>query len=409
MLRIRSFQAITPSPEQAARVSSPPYDVVSRAEARALAAGNADSFLHVIRSEIDLPEDVPPDDQRVYDRARQSFQDLLERGVLTRQTQPGMYLYRQVLNHRPQVGLVCCCHVDDYAAGVIKRHEKTRPDKEDDRTRHVLAVNANTGPVLLAYRDDAAIGRIMVDDMNERPVFHFNAPDGVTHSAWTAQDPARYVEAFGRLPAAYVADGHHRAASAARAGQERRAADPQPSDDKEYSWFLVALFPASDLNILAYNRVVSDLGGRTVDEVAAALETVGAMTPTEDREPREPGRFCIYLGGRWHQLTLDPESIDRTDPIRCLDVDLLQQRVLGPVLGIGDPRTDPRIDFVGGIRGPQELERRVDRGEAALAVSVYPTSIEQLLEVADAGLIMPPKSTWFEPKLRSGLFVHSLD
>ncbi len=409
MLRIRPFPAIRPLPHFAARVASLPYDVLNRAEAAALAADNPLSFLHVVRSEIDLPESVSPYDQSVYRTARENLDRMIDQEILIQDAAPDFYLYRQVWKHRTQVGLVCCCHVQDYQDGIIKRHEKTRPEKENDRTQHVLAVNANTGPVFLAYRDDPQIARLIQREMTDRPLYHFNASDGVTHTVWQAADARSLAAAFERLSSAYVADGHHRAASAARAGAERAAANPAHGGSEEYNWFLAALFPANDLTVLPYNRVVADLNGLTPADVLQALSEVGRLESTGRSTPESPGRFCIYLEGCWHECILDSRSIDRTHPIGSLDVELLQTRILGPILGVGDPRLDARIDFVGGIRGIEELRRRVDSGDAAIAFSLFPTSMDQLLAVSDAGLVMPPKSTWFEPKLRSGLFVHRLD
>lgn len=409
MVRIFPFRALRPRPAIAARVASLPYDVVTTDEARALAADEPLSFLHVVRSEIDLPADVDPHDDRVYATARANLRRLVDDGVLVRDATPSLHLYRLVREHRAQVGLVACAHVDDYEAGTIRRHELTRPDKENDRTRHVLETNANAGPVFLAFRDDPAVARAMTADMNDRPIVHFNAPDGVTHSVWPVRDPSRYVDAFARMPAVYVADGHHRAASAARAARTRAAANPDHHGDEEYNRFLVALFPASRLTILPYNRVVRDLGGRRPAEVREALAAVGTLAPAAAPEPGAAHAFGVYLDGAWHRLTLDPDSIDRADPVGSLGYELLQRRVLEPVLGITDVRTDPRIDFVGGIHGPRRLQAMVDAGEAAIAFCMHPTGIDELFAVADAGLVMPPKSTWFEPKLRSGLFVHELD
>ncbi|MHC5026985.1 MAG: DUF1015 domain-containing protein, partial [Planctomycetota bacterium] len=282
MLRVRPFEAIRPHPTNVARVASPPYDVVNEDEARALAAENPQSFLHVVRSEIDLPPDTSPYDDAVYETARRNLDRMLETNVMMREDEPRMYIYRQVRNHRRQAGLVCCCHIDDYANGTIKKHEKTRRDKEDDRTRHVLATDANSGPVFLTYRKDLAVQRFMIDDMNHRPLFHFDADDGVTHTVWTVVDPGRYVDAFSNVPAAYVADGHHRTASAARAGAERRAANPDHTGNEPYNWFLTVLFPAEDLTILAYNRVIRTLGDRTADEVRDALAAVGTLTASPD-------------------------------------------------------------------------------------------------------------------------------
>jgi uncharacterized protein (DUF1015 family) len=409
MLRIAPFAALRPLPNQAARVASVPYDVVNSAEARRLAEGNPLSFLHVVKPEIDLPEGTNLYDDAVYAKAAENLQRLIDSGTLIREKAPALYLYRQVMKHRPQVGLVACCHIDDYANDIIKKHEKTRREKEDDRTRHVKIVNANTGPVFLTYRDRVEIDRLVEKDMNARPVYHFDAPDGVTHTVWIVSDPRPYVEAFREVHCAYVADGHHRSASAARAGAEKRAANPNHTGEEEYNWFLTVLFPAGQLNILPYNRVVNDLNGQTAGQVLDRLREVGSLSETDEPSPDKPGVFCFYIDGRWYRLELDPATIDRSDPIESLDVALLQSRVLEPIFGIDDPRTSDRIDFVGGIRGTGELAGRVDRGEAAVGISMHPTTIDQLLSVADAGLVMPPKSTWFEPKLRSGLFIHTLD
>jgi uncharacterized protein (DUF1015 family) len=409
-LRIRPFAAVHPRSEKAAQVACVPYDVIDTAEARSLAEGKPMSFLHVIRSEIDLPESTNPYDDAVYAKAKENLQRFLDEGVLIRDDEPGMFIYRQVMDHREQFGLVCCCHVDDYMSDIIKKHEKTRQDKEDDRTRHVLTLNANAEPVFLTYREQPAINTLVTQDTNERPLFHFNAPDGVTHTIWRVADPQQYIDAFAAIDAAYIADGHHRSASAARAGAERCAANPNHTGEEEYNWFLTVLFPHSQLQILPYNRVVKDLAGKSPQQVFDDLGSVGDLQRESGQtQPDRAGRVCIYLDNAWHTLTFPASLIEHSDPINSLDVSLLQSRVLEPVLGIGDPRTDKRIDFVGGIRGTGELEQRVNSGRAAIAFSMNPTSIEQLLNVSDAGMVMPPKSTWFEPKLRSGLLVHSLD
>ena len=412
MLRIRPFSAIGPQPNRAPQVSCVPYDVINTAEAREMAQGNPISFLHVIRSEIDLPESTNPYDDSVYAKAKENFQNFLAKGILMRDEQPRMFLYRQVMNHRSQVGLVCCCHIDDYTSDVIKKHEKTRKDKEDDRTRHVLELNAHAEPVFLAYRDQAAVDQMVEMDMNSRPEFHFITKDGVTHTIWKVEDAQRYVDAFGRdpgVPVAYIADGHHRTASAVRAGLERRRADRASNPDAEYNWFLAVLFPASQLQILPYNRVVKDLNGLSSIQFLEKVTEVGAVAKTSQPRPPRAGVVCFYLDGEWRSLEFDPKSINHADAIGSLDVSLLQDRVLTPILGVGDPRTDKRIDFVGGIRGTAELERRINSGDMAIAFSMHPTSMAQLMAVSDAGEIMPPKSTWFEPKLRSGLLIHSLD
>jgi uncharacterized protein (DUF1015 family) len=407
-MRLNPFRAIRPVPELAARVAAVPYDVVNREEAVALSAGNPHSFLHVGRSDIDLGPDVDPHDDRIYAKAREQLDRLLSEGTLVRDSKPALFLYRQIMDGREQIGVVGCVHVDDYERDLIRKHEKTRQDKEDDRTRHVLTLNANAEPVFLTYRGQADIDTLAAATAKDRPLYDFTAPDGVRHTVWQISDPAPLVRAFGAIPHAYVADGHHRSASAWRAGKELRSSNPKHRGDEEYNWFLAVLFPAAQLRILPYNRTVRDLNRMKPPEFLAELARVGKLTATKSPIPPRSGSFCVYLAGGWHSLELDPASIDRSDPIGSLDVSLLQNRVLAPILGIGDPRIDQRIDFVGGIRGPAELERRVNTGEAAVAFSLYPTTLEQLMSVADSGQVMPPKSTWFEPKLRSGLFVHEL-
>jgi uncharacterized protein (DUF1015 family) len=384
-----------------------PYDVVNRKEAAELAQGNPHSFLHVGRSDIDLPEDLDPHDPRIYSQARAALDQFIARGVLIRDGKPALYLYRQIMGDRAQTGLVGCVHIDDYEHDIIRKHEKTRQDKEDDRTRHVLTLEAHAEPVFLTYRGRPEIDTLSAPVLLTVPLYDFTACDGVRHTVWRVSDAARWLGAFRRVPHAYVADGHHRSASAWRAGKERRGANPNHQGNEEYNWFLAVLFPSDQLTILPYNRVIRDLGGKTPVEVLQALGGVGRVSRAQDPRPSKPGRFCIYLAGTWYEVELEQKSIDRQDPIGSLDVSLLQDRVLGPIFGIGDPRTDNRIDFVGGIRGTAELERRVSSGEMAIAFSLYPTTVDQLMAVSDAGVIMPPKSTWFEPKLRSGLFVHT--
>jgi uncharacterized protein (DUF1015 family) len=408
-VRLHPFSSIRPVPELAARVAAVPYDVVDRAEAAELARDNPYSFLHVGRSDIDLPEDTDPYDPRIYAKARQALDGLIGDGVLIRDPEPTLYLYRQIMNGRAQTGVVGCVHIDDYEGDIIRKHEKTRPDKEDDRTRHVLTLNAHAEPVFLAYRSRPEIQRRSEQVVSTEPLYDFTTSDGVRHTVWRVAEPAEWVELFRAVPHAYVADGHHRSASAWRAGKERRAVNRKHRGNEEYNWFLAVLFPAEQLTIMPYNRVVRDLCGKRPADVLRELERVGRVSRISDPRPPRPGIFCTYLEGAWHRLELDPATIDRQDPIASLDVSLLQDRVLGPVLGIGDPRTDKRIDFVGGIRGTVEIERRVDSGEMAIGFSLFPTTMEQLMAVSDAGVVMPPKSTWFEPKLRSGLFVHELD
>ena len=408
-MRLNPFRALRPVPELAARVASVPYDVVGRDEAAELAADNPQSFLHVGRSDIDLPPETDPHDDRVYAAARDALHRLEREGTLVREPEPCFYLYRQIMDGRAQTGVVGCVHIDDYETDVIRKHEKTRKDKEDDRTRHVLELNANAEPVFLTFKPRAELGRLADPITREAPLFDFVAPDGVRHIVWRIGDTRPWAEFFGTVPHAYVADGHHRSASAWRAGRERRAADAAPHGNEEYNWFLAVLFPSDQLRILPYNRVVRDLAGMTPGGVLERLAEVGKVVPAADPTPDRCGTVCVFLDGAWHRLEFDPAKIDATDPIKSLDVSLLQDLVLGPILGIGDPRTDQRVDFVGGIRGTAELERRVRSGQAAIAFSMHPTTLDQLMAVSDGGQVMPPKSTWFEPKLRSGLFVHTLD
>ncbi|MDP7005295.1 MAG: DUF1015 family protein [Phycisphaerales bacterium] len=407
-LRIRPFHAVHPTNSNAPKVASVPYDVINKEEAAQIGKENKDSFIHVVRSEIDLDDNCSPYDPSVYSKAKESYEKLLKDGTLIKDKTRSIYLYRQIMGSHHQVGLVACCHVDDYNNNLIKKHEKTRQVKEDDRTNHVLGINANSGPVFLTYKDQEEIDSIVKDEINKRPMFHFVSEDGITHTGWRIENNEKLLTACKNIDIAYVADGHHRSASAARAAEELSNKNNNHSGYEEYNWFLTVLFPASQLHILPYNRIVFDLNNNSTDEFLSKLEEVGHVSKTDNPNPSSSGTCCIYLGKEcgWYQL--DFEKIDKNDPIASLDVDLLQQRVLSPILGIGDPRSDTRIDFVGGIRGTEELEKRVNSGEAQVAFSMYHTTINQLIDVADANLIMPPKSTWFEPKLRSGLFVHDL-
>lgn len=411
MLRVNPFAALRPKPEVAQEVAAVPYDVVNTEEAKKLAEGRPLSFLHVSRSEIDMPPGTDPYSAGVYQKALSNL-NRLEREVMLREAAPSVYLYRQEMTllgkKVSQTGVVCCCHVEDYGANVIKRHEKTRKDKEDDRTRHVVTLRTNTGPVFLMYRDRESISELVAAETAMPPLYDFVAVDGVRHTVWRSNQSPKFVSEFARVDAAYVADGHHRAASAARAAVELRAQNPAHDGSEEYNWFLCSLFPASELTILPYHRVVKDLNGLTEAGLLDALRTIASVEPTNEPNPPQPGCFGMYVGQRWYRVTLPAASIDPRDPVGSLDYTLLYDRVLGPILGIGEIRTDQRIDFVGGIRGTAELEKRVDSGRDAIAFAMHPTTIDHLLRVADADQIMPPKSTWFEPKLRSGLLVHTL-
>lgn len=391
------------------RVAAPPYDVVTRDEAAALAAGNPFSFLHVGRPDIDVPADVDPHDERVYRKGRDNLRAFMADGTLRQDPEPSLYLYELTREGRPQVGVVGCVHIDDYERDVIRKHERTRPDKEDDRTRHVLTLRANAEPVFLTFAGQPIVERLNALEMAEPPLYDFASDDGVRHRVWRIRHADAYVDAFRRIDVAYVADGHHRSASAWRAGRELRAANPGHTGDEEYNWFLAVLFPAHQLTILPYHRVVRDLNGLSPSEFLIRLGAVGRLEATGAPAPDRPGSFGVYVGGAWYRLTLDPESASGDDPLRALDAERLHRQVLEPVLGIRDIRTDQRIDFVGGSRGTGELARRVDRGEMAVAFALFPVRVEQMMAIADRGGVMPPKSTWFEPKLKSGLFVHTLD
>ncbi len=375
-----------------------------------MAQGNPFSFLHVGRSDIDVGPEVDPYDERVYTKARDNLRAFMLDGTLIQDRDPSLYLYELTASNRSQIGLVGCVHIDDYEQNIIKKHERTRKDKEDDRTKHVLTLNANAEPVFLTYVGQPFIDRLNAAEMRAKPLYDFTSSgDGVRHRVWVAKNPADYVDAFRRIEHAYVADGHHRSASAWRAGQERKAANRNHTGLEEYNWFLAVLFPARELRIMAYNRVVRDLNGLTVSDFLEQIAMLGTLSKTDSGGPDRPWTFGIYLAGQWYRLELDPITIEERDPIKSLDAELLYERILKPVLGIGDIRSDKRVDFVGGGRGLEELQRRVDSGEMAIAFALHPVQIEQVMAVADGGGVMPPKTTWFEPKLKSGLFVHSLD
>lgn len=410
MPRIKPFQALRPRPELASKVASVPYDVVNRDEAAALAEGNPLSFLHVVRPDIDFPPEKNPYDPDIYEKASANFQKLIQDGVLFRDTEDCLFAYRQIMNGRSQVGIVCCVHIDDYENNLILKHEKTRKSKEDDRTRHVLALNANAGPVFLTYRGIDDINFMVAKVIEGTPLYDFVAVDGVQHTVWRIPKAQQLVDALSSVPVFYIADGHHRAASAWRAGNELRRRLPNGGDGtEECNWFLSVLFPSSQLRILAYNRILKDLNGLSVPELLEKLDRLGDLEQTDNPVPDAPGSFCFFIDRRWWKLTIPPDPLFADDPIRSLDVSILERQVLQPIFGIEDVRTDSRIDFVGGIRGTAELERLCVSVDWEVAISMYPTTLDQLMAVSDAGEIMPPKSTWFEPKLRSGLLVHTLE
>ncbi len=407
-MRVKPFRALRPAPGLEERVAAVPYDVVDTDEARALAEGNPDSFLHVTRPEIDLPAGTELYSDAVYAQGAWALGAMQERGALIRDERECLYLYRQIMGEHSQTGVVLCSHIDDYASNRIRKHEKTRQNKEDDRTRHVLEMNANAGPVFLTFRDTETLDALITGVESGQPaLYDFVAVDGVRHTLWRVAEALEpWIAAFADVPLSYVADGHHRAAAAWRAGQKRCAMNPRHDGSEEYNWFLTVLFPASQLSVMAYNRCVQDLNGLSLNDFLKRTGEIFRMRPSAGAVPDAPRQLCMYAGGEWYSLSWEPFD---SDPVSSLDVSVLQDRLLAPVLGIHDPRTDERIAFVGGIRGTGELVSRVDSGGDAVAFSLFPVSIGQMMDIADAGQIMPPKSTWFEPKLRSGLLVHSLD
>ena len=411
MSMIKPFRAYRPRPELARDIASFPYDVVSSDEARAIARGNPLSFLHVGKPEIDLDPSISLYDDRVYAKGRENLYRLISDGTLNRDPAPCLYVYQQTMGRHVQAGLVGACSVGEYERGLIRKHEHTRKDKEDDRTRHVTECNANAEPVFLTYRARREIDAIVDGARARRPAYDFVASDGIGHALWVVSNRGEIdslVRLFAGIPCLYVADGHHRTAAAVRHGQMMRAKNPHPRGDEPYEFFMAVVFPHDQLQILDYNRVVKDLNGLTADQFLARIGERFAVKPADAPNPPARRQFGMFLGGAWRRLEAKPGTFPADDPVKGLDVSILQDNLLAPVLGIADPRTDKRIDFVGGIRGMGELEKRCRDGWA-VAFSLHPTSLEQLMAVADSGMVMPPKSTWFEPKLRSGLTVRIIE
>jgi len=411
MSDIRPFRGLRPRVDLATQVASPPYDVMNSAEAKAMAGDNKFSFLHVIKPEIDLEQGINPYDDKVYAKGAENLQRLIADGALVKEKQPCFYIYQQKMGDHIQTGVVAGASVDEYETGKIKKHEFTRPDKEDDRTRHVNSLNANTGPVFLTYAETGEVDAFVNKVRARTPEYDFVSDDGIGHTLWIVSDQSEIAElaaAFKQVPHLYVADGHHRSASATRVRKIRRDDNASHSGDEEYNYFLTVIFPDTQMKIMAYNRVVFDLNGQSEADFLKAVGEKFDVTPATSPEPAGGHTFCMYLSGKWHQLVAKAGTFPADDPVASLDCAILQDNLLGPILGIDDPRTNKRIDFVGGIRGTGELEKRCGEG-AAVAFSLYPTSIEQLMSVADAGKVMPPKSTWFEPKLRSGLITRPLE
>lgn len=408
---LRPFKAIRPKREYASAVAALPYDVMNSSEAAEMVKGNPYSFLHVDKAEIDLPADTDLYSDAVYAKAAENLNKLVENGICEQEEVPCLYLYRQVMNGRPQTGIVGCASIDDYINNIIKKHEHTRADKEADRIRHVDICDANTGPIFLCYSRKAAVDEVIDRYLATEPMYDFTTEDGIRNIVWRIADEkdiAIVQTAFMQIPALYIADGHHRCASAVRVGLSRREENPAYTGEEEFNFFLCVCFRADELEIMDYNRLLADLNGNSEEELLAKLGTSFEMEEaSEAYKPCEKHNFGLYLGKKWYSLTLKDGLCNENDPVESLDVSVLQNLVIAPLFGIDDPRTDKRIDFVGGIRGLGELERRCGT-DMECAFAMYPTSLDELMRIADAGQIMPPKSTWFEPKLLSGLFIHKL-
>ncbi len=412
MAVIKPFKGLRPVKDLVEKVACPPYDVLDREEAKRLAEGNPYSFLHVIKPEIDLPDDVDLYDERVYRKGAENLRKFIEQGILKQDSQDSFYIYQQQCCDHTQTGLVIAASCDDYDSNVIKKHELTREEKEEDRTKHILYTNANTGPVFLTYRARDDINSVIEDFIKaHEPEYDFTSDD-VRHIFWVVQDEEvirKLIELFAKVESLYIADGHHRAAAASRARRIKKESNPNHTGKEEYNYFLAVAFPHNQLRILPYNRAVKDLNGLSSEEFLEKVKEKFEVKEAESPVPVRKHQICMFLDGRWYLLEPKPGTYREDDPVESLDVAILQNNLLAPVLGIENPRKDRRITFVGGVKGTDELERMVRSGEYRVAFSMYPTSIEELLAVSDAGRIMPPKSTWFEPKLKSGLVVHLLD
>ncbi len=401
-MKIKSFEAIRPTEELAPEVASVPYDTINRQEAKELAENNPYSFLRIIRAEIELDDNVDIHSEAVYKHSAENFKKFLNEGILIKENEPSLYIYRQIMNGHVQDGIVCCCHIEDYEQDIIRKHEHVLPAKVKDRTHLIKELNANTGPIFLTYKDSSDIDSLVAKEHENEPLFSFKSEDDVEHIVWKVKDVEALQKLMQDIPTAYIADGHHRAASAVSVGQERRETNPQHTGEEEYNWFLSVMFPAGQLHIMPYNRCVRDLNGMTAEDFLDVVRARFNFDAVHTPEPPERGSVSMYLAGEWYTFRWGGKE-------DMLDADVLQDQLLAPLLDIENPKTDERISFIGGIRGTQELERLVDSGEYAVAFSMYPVAIEQVMAIADAGEVMPPKSTWFEPKLRSGLFIHSLD
>lgn len=405
---IKPFRALRPVSESAKHVSCVPYDVVHEAEVREFVEHNPQSFLRVTRSESAFPANESPSPAAVFQKAKENLGLMMNEGVIVKEQDAAFYIYRLASDTHTQTGVVACCSLDEYDEGLIKKHEKTRPDKVKDRTEHMLAIRAQTGLIFLAFRGTERIHELIDEATRDVPIYDFESADGIRHTVWRVTDTQPFVSAFAEVPALYIADGHHRAESAALARRELRQANPAHTGNEDYNYMLAGIFPAEDLKILPYNRVIRDLNGMTDEEFLDKLTASFDVSNTGDCDPVNHGEICMYLGGTWFTLRFNEDLADPSNPVERLDVSILQRYVLAPLLGINDPRTDTRIEFIGGSRGTDELVRLVDSGSARVAFSLYPTTMDDLLTISDEGQIMPPKSTWFEPKLKDGLFVHTI-
>lgn len=413
MATVRAFKAIRPKKELAEKVAALPYDVMNSDEAREMTKDNPYSFLHVDKAEIDLDRSIDLYDRKVYEKASENLYGMIEKGTMIEDPKPYLYIYRQIMNGKTQTGIVGCTSIDEYMNNIIKKHEFTRADKEQDRINHVDFCNANTGPIFLTYKSVKEIDDIVAEWTKKQPEYDFVSEDGISHIVWVINDEKtieRLSSLFKNVKYLYIADGHHRAASAVKVGAKRRQENPNYTGNEEFNFFLSVIFPDNCLHVMDYNRVVKDLNGLSSEEYMLKVSEKFEMSKYEGEgqfRPSSKHTYGMYLDGQWYKLTAKEGTFKPEDPVDRLDVSILQNNLLQPILGIQDPRTDKRIDFVGGIRGLKELERRVSEG-MKVAFSMYPTTIEDLMDIADAGKVMPPKSTWFEPKLRSGIFVHKL-
>lgn len=413
MAKIEAFKAIRPRKDLAEKVAALPYDVMNYEEAKEMVKGNPYSFLHIDRAEIDLEAEVDPYDEKVYEKARDNLNEFIKNGTFVREEKKNIYLYRQIMDGRSQTGIVCCTAIDDYLSGKVKKHEHTREDKELDRIKHVDYCDANTGPIFLTYKREKNIDNIIEEELKKAPIYNFTSEDGITHMVWIIENDniiEEIIKSFEKIPSLYIADGHHRTAAAIKVGEKRRKQNVGYKDEDEFNYFLSVLYPAEDLKIFDYNRVVKDLNGYCLEEFLNKLQenfNVCKLEGVSEYKPKKRHEIGMYVEGNWYKLEAVQAKINEEDVVAALDVSILQDKLLKPILGIVDPRKDNRIEFVGGIRGIKELTKRVNT-DMKIAFSMYPTSIEELMKIADENKVMPPKSTWFEPKIRSGLFIHEL-